>query len=83
MKTSSLYRVFGKAHANLASRQINRPCFRRQRGATAIEYAIIAALVAIAIGIIFAAGENGGFVKLIKGLFSDIETAVDSNVPQN
>ncbi|PSJ23842.1 Flp family type IVb pilin [Halomonas sp. ND22Bw] len=64
----------------MATRQLNRPVFRRQRGATAIEYAMIAALVAIAIGVIFAVGsdgsDDGGFVTMIKNLFGKVEDEV-------
>ncbi|RAH37355.1 Flp family type IVb pilin [Halomonas sp. SL1] len=83
MKRFSLSQVFAKAHAHLACRQLNRPVFRRQRGATAIEYALIAALVAIAIGVVFAVSdgtdgsENGGFLGMIETLFGKVEEAVE------
>ncbi|MDR5888125.1 MULTISPECIES: Flp family type IVb pilin [Halomonas] len=75
MKRFSLSSVFGKAHANLATRQLNRPVFRRQRGATAIEYAIIAAVLAIAIFAVFSASD-GGFQTLLGNLFDRVESAL-------
>lgn len=49
MKRFSLSRVFGKAHATLATHQLNRPVYRRQRGASAIEYVVIASVMALGI----------------------------------
>ncbi|MFG6136783.1 Flp family type IVb pilin [Halomonas sp. B23F22_10] len=73
MKISSLYQVFGKAHANLASRQLNRPIYRRQRGASAIEYVMIAAVISIVV--IASAALIGPDLET---LFDKVETAIDT-----
>ncbi|MCK2183439.1 Flp family type IVb pilin [Halomonas getboli] len=78
MKRFSLSKVFGKAHAAMAASKLNTPVFRRQRGATAIEYAIIAAVLAVAIFAIFG-GDTGGFKTLLNNLFSSVESAVSSS----
>ncbi|WP_152662887.1 Flp family type IVb pilin [Halomonas sp. HG01] len=67
MKRFSLYQVFAKAHAHLAARQLNRPVFHRQRGASGIEYVVIAAMVVLAI-VVFVPGIQDGVTQLFTDL---------------
>ncbi|XKE44037.1 Flp family type IVb pilin [Halomonas organivorans] len=78
MKTFSFHRALGKTHAEPTNARLNRPAFRRQRGATAVEYAIIAAVVAVAIFAIFGA-DDGGFTTLLENLFDKVETEVSGS----
>lgn len=56
--------------------QLNHSKFRRQRGATAIEYAVIAALVAVALFVIFGGGE-GGFQSIFTDTFKKVKDALE------
>lgn len=73
MKRFSLSQVFGKAHVNLATRQFNRPVFRRQRGASAIEYVMIAAVISI---VVIASAVIIG--PDLETLFDKVETAIST-----
>ncbi|WP_445004998.1 Flp family type IVb pilin [Halomonas mongoliensis] len=61
-----------RGHAE-ASATLNTTASRRQRGASAIEYVIIAAVIAFAI---FAASEAVDFQELFNTFFNRIETAI-------
>ncbi len=55
--------------------QLNRPEFRRQRGASAIEYVIIAAVIALAV---FAGGQLG-LTDAFTSFFTEVKDAVEGN----
>ena len=49
---------------------------RDEEGATAIEYGIIAGLMAIILVAVFGTGTNDGVGKILKGIFDGVATAV-------
>ncbi|MGM0986880.1 MAG: Flp family type IVb pilin [Pseudomonadota bacterium] len=63
-----------RGHAE-ASATLNTVASRRQRGASAIEYVIIAAVIAFAI--FLAAGNDGALATAFTDFFSKITTIVD------
>lgn len=54
------------------------PQHRRQRGATAIEYGVIVALIAAALFFVFGAGEGSGgsLADMISSLLDDVKTTL-------
>ncbi|GAA0621691.1 hypothetical protein GCM10009016_08050 [Halomonas beimenensis] len=77
MKLTSLHHAFGKVHAEQGNAQLNRPVFRRQRGASAIEYAIIAAVIALAIFTASSAGDVD-IAGAFETFFTKIQNALNS-----
>ncbi|GKW50338.1 Flp family type IVb pilin [Halomonas sp. NCCP-2165] len=53
--------------------QLNRPKFRKQRGASAIEYVVIAAVIALAVFV----GSELGLADAFKTFFEKVKTAVN------
>lgn len=72
MKRFSLSKVFAKAESAVAEKVINRSAFRRQRGASAIEYVIIAAVIGVAL---FVGIDNIDF----NAVFSTIKGCIGGN----
>ncbi|MBN8411990.1 Flp family type IVb pilin [Halomonas sp. DP8Y7-3] len=62
----------------VAARQPQCPQRRRQRGATAIEYGVIVALIAAALFFVFGAGDAGGgsLADMISSLLDDVKTTL-------
>ena len=55
---------------------LNHPRYRGQRGATAIEYGVIVALIAAALFLVFGGGESGTLTALLDGLLDDVKSAL-------
>lgn len=70
--TTLTQRIAARGHA---AKQLNQARFKRQQGATAIEYAVIAAVIAVAL-LVFFNGE-GGLASKIEAVFTDVSTELD------
>ena len=55
---------------------LNHPRYRGQRGATAIEYGVVVALIAAALSLVFGGGEAGTLTTLLDGLLDDVKSAL-------
>lgn len=53
--------------------RINRPIFRKQQGASAIEYVVIAAVIALAVFV----GSGLGLDTAFNNFFTDVKNAID------
>ncbi|MCK0743723.1 Flp family type IVb pilin [Chromohalobacter nigrandesensis] len=69
--TTLTQRIAAQGHAN---KTLNQARFKRQQGATAIEYAIIAGVVAVVIIAVFNGDE--GLQNIFGGIFDSIAQAV-------
>ncbi|RXE48117.1 Flp family type IVb pilin [Chromohalobacter israelensis] len=77
--TTFSQRLAARGHAQ---RPLNHARFKRQQGATALEYAVIAALVIAALIIVFgSSGSDGesstGLVGVFENVFGKIDEIVD------
>ncbi|MBH8581504.1 Flp family type IVb pilin [Halomonas pacifica] len=53
--------------------RINRAIFRKQQGASAIEYVVIAAVIALAVFV----GSELGLAQAFSDFFTEVKTAID------
>lgn len=75
MNKRSFHQALGTAHAEPITTRLNHPVFRRQRGASAIEYAIIASVIALGI-FVAAGGSEGAITTAFTNFFAEITAAL-------
>ncbi|SOC56214.1 pilus assembly protein Flp/PilA [Chromohalobacter canadensis] len=73
--TTLTQRIAARSHA---AKPLNQARFKRQQGATAIEYAVIAGLIVAVLVIFFASGDGNTFGDIFRNLFSDIKSEISS-----
>lgn len=73
--TTFSQRLAARGHAHTT---INHARFKRQQGATAIEYAVIAGLIVTVLLIFFASDKGNTFGDIFRNLFGDIKSEISS-----
>ncbi|WP_280569046.1 Flp family type IVb pilin [Chromohalobacter sp. 296-RDG] len=72
--TTLTQRIAAQGHATKA---VNQARFKRQQGATAIEYAIIAGTIAIIIFAVFGTDDSSGLGQIFDNIFTDIKAKLN------